>query len=858
MARYNFREAEQTWQARWDEAQCFVAREEPGRPKSYVLEMFPYPSGRIHMGHVKNYTIGDLFARWRRAQGKNVLHPMGWDAFGLPAENAAHENKVHPAIWTRQNIASMREQLKSIGLSIDWTREVATCEPGYYRHEQWMFLKFLEAGLAYRKESWVNWDPVENTVLANEQVVDGMGWRSGAPVERRRLSQWFLKITEFADDLLHGLTTLDRWPDKVRTMQDNWIGKSSGLRMRWKLVGEAQEIDVYTTRPDTLFGASFLALSPEHPLIAARAKSDAGLAGFVAECRKSGTSEAAIEAQEKLGYDTGLRAQHPFEDRTIPVYAANFVLIEYGTGAIFGCPAHDARDFEFARKYKLPILPVVKANDGTNVAPDGSVFVGDESFNGPGTIVNSDFLNGKDVEDAKAAAIARIEQMGAGQGTTIYRLRDWGVSRQRYWGCPIPVIHCATCGAVPVPENQLPVVLPEDVTFDKPGNPLDHHPTWKHVACPTCGGKAQRETDTFDTFFESSWYFARFCSPHVTDKPFDRGAAEYWLPVDNYIGGIEHAVLHLLYARFFTRAMKKVGLIGIDEPFAGLFTQGMITHETYKSAAGQWLLPSEVQRDETGTWTLVADGSPVTLGRVEKMSKSKRNTVDPQEILERYGADSARLFILSDTPPERDMEWTEAGVEGAWRYASRLWRLAEDVAELGMDAAIDDDARGEDIMRAAHRAVALVDEQFEAFRLNSAVATIRTLSNFLEEQVKKGGFGQSGWPCIASATAILTQLIAPMMPHLAESMWQRLGRPGLVVDAAWPKVDPAMLVANSVTVAVQVNGKLKGTIDLPRDVANDDAQAAAVAVPAVAQALEGKQLRKVIVVPNRIVNLVVG
>jgi leucyl-tRNA synthetase len=858
MARYNFREAEQTWQARWEEANCFTAREEPGRPKSYVLEMFPYPSGRLHMGHVKNYTIGDLFARWRRAQGKNVLHPMGWDAFGLPAENAAHEHGVHPAIWTRQNIAAMRSQLKSIGLSLDWSREIATCEPDYYKHEQAIFLKFLEAGLAYRKESWVNWDPVENTVLANEQVVDGLGWRSGAPVERRRLSQWFLKITDFADDLLNGLTTLDRWPEKVRIMQENWIGKSSGLRMRWRLTGGAGEIEVYTTRPDTLFGASFLALSPEHPLIADRATRDPGLAAFVAECRKSGTSEAAIEAQEKQGYDTGLRAQHPFEDRTIPVYAANFVLIEYGTGAIFGCPAHDQRDFEFARKYGLPILPVVRAADGTNVDKDGQLFVGDEPFNGPGVIVNSGFLDGKDVEDAKRAAIARIEAMGQGQGTTIYRLRDWGVSRQRYWGCPIPIIHCAKCGVVPVPADQLPVVLPEDVTFDKPGNPLDHHPTWKHVDCPSCGGKAQRETDTFDTFFESSWYFARFCSPHVADRPFDRGAAQYWLPVDNYIGGIEHAVLHLLYARFFTRAMARVGLLDVEEPFAGLFTQGMITHETYKSPTGQWLSPAEVVRDEAGNWVAVADGAPVMPGRVEKMSKSKRNTVDPQTILERYGADAARLFILSDSPPERDMEWTEAGVEGAWRYVGRLWRLAEDVKALELATDPEDQARGLDILRAAHRAVAQIDEQFETFRINSAVATIRTLSNFLEEQVKKGGFGQAGRSAMQDASRVLVQLIAPMMPHLAESMWQLLGHEGLVVQAAWPLVDPAMLVAASVTVAIQVNGKLKGTVDLPRDVANDDARAAAVAVPAVAQAIAGKELRKVIVVPNRIVNLVVG
>ena len=582
--RYDFRASEQRWQRAWAERGCFRVDDVPSdnKPKYYVMEMFPYPSGKIHMGHVRNYTLGDVVARYKRARGFSVLHPMGWDAFGLPAENAARERNIHPAKWTWDNIAAMRAELQRMGLSLEWEREFATCDPAYYGHQQKLFLDFLRAGLVERKQSWVNWDPVDGTVLANEQVIDGRGWRSGALVEKKQLSQWFLKITDYAQELLDSLATLDRWPERVRLMQERWIGRSEGARLRFRLSGRSDEVEVYTTRPDTLYGMSFLALAPEHPLATAVADRDAAAAEFIAECRRMGTSEAAIETAEKRGYDTGLRVRHPFlPDATYPVWIANFVLMEYGTGAIFGCPAHDQRDLDFARKYKLDVMPVVLPPD----AEPSSFTVGSEAYVGPGSIFNSDFLDGLDVEAAKRAAIDRLEQLGVGHGEVNWRLRDWGVSRQRYWGCPIPIIHCDACGVVPVPDDQLPVKLPDDVTFDRPGNPLDHHPTWKHVACPVCGKPARRETDTFDTFVDSSWYFARYCSPHA-DVPVVRAAADHWMAVDQYIGGIEHAILHLLYSRFFARAMKQTGHLNVDEPFAGLFTQGMVTHESYRTAAG--------------------------------------------------------------------------------------------------------------------------------------------------------------------------------------------------------------------------------------------------------------------------------
>jgi len=852
MSRYNVKETEAKWQAEWERRGSFRATEDPTRPKYYVLEMFPYPSGRIHMGHVRNYTLGDVVARYRRALGYNVLHPMGWDAFGLPAENAARDQKIHPATWTYDNIATMRGELKRMGLSIDWSRELATCHPGYYAHQQKLFLDFMKAGLVYRKEAFVNWDPVDQTVLANEQVIDGRGWRSGAPVEKKKLAQWFLKITAYADELIDALRTLDRWPEKVRLMQENWIGRSSGAEIRFELKGRNDRLVVFTTRPDTLFGASFCAISPDHALAEELAKSDKKLAEFIAECRHAGTSEAAIEAQEKKGYDTGLRALHPFiKGKELPVYVANFVLIEYGAGAIFGCPAHDQRDLDFARKYGLPVIPVVRPRDAD------SIEIGDTAFTDDGIIYNSDFLNGLDVEAAKKEVGRRLEAMGAGRATTVYRLRDWLVSRQRYWGCPIPVIHCESCGIVPVPDSDLPVLLPDDVSFDRPGNPLDHHPTWKHVPCPQCSRSARRETDTFDTFVDSSWYFARFCSPRA-DVPVTREAVDYWLPVDQYIGGVEHAILHLLYSRFFTRAMKRTGYVKLDEPFTGLFTQGMVLHESYRDESGKWLYPEEVKKLPDGSAVHATTGRPVTVGRREVMSKSKKNVVAPATIIDTYGADTARLFMLSDSPPERDLEWTEAGVEGAWRYINRLWRLVSEppvpLPAPGTPQPSPLSPAANAAWRLVHKTIAAVTESLEGLRFNVAVAQIRTLSNTLET-LKGAGPGEA-W-VLAEGLRILAKLIGPMTPHLAEEMWAALGGQGLLCDQPWPKADPALIVDDVVKIAVQVNGKLRATIDLPRDADEESVKAAALAAPTVVAAMAGKPVRKVIVVPNRIVNVVV-
>ncbi len=849
--RYNPKTAEAKWQDAWRAGKTFEVSEDAKRKKFYTLAMFPYPSGRLHMGHVRNYALSDVVARYKRAQGFNVLNPMGWDAFGLPAENAAIENNTHPAEWTYKNIAVMKEQMQKLGLAFDWSREIATCGPEYYRHEQKFFLDFLKAGFAYQKESFVNWDPIDNCVLANEQVVDGRGWRSGALVERRKLKQWFLKITDFAEDLLQGLDELKGWPEKVRIMQENWIGKSQGLRLTFDIVAndiaKDSAVEIFTTRPDTLFGASFVALSPDHPLAAQVAESNGDVAAFIAECRAQGTSEAVIEAAEKKGVYTGLQVAHPFIDgATLPVYVANFVLIDYGTGAIFGCPAHDQRDLDFARKYKLAVLPVVIPDD----ADPKAFTVGDEAYSGPGKLHNSGFLDGMSVEDAKAAAIKKIEGMGKGTGTTLYRLRDWGVSRQRYWGCPVPVIHCEKCGIVPVPESQLPVQLPNDVDFSKPGNPIANHPTWKHTDCPQCGGKAERETDTFDTFFESSWYQFRFCDPHNAQKGFDADKANYWGPVDQYIGGIEHAVMHLLYARFFTRALKACGHLNISEPFAALFTQGMITHETYKDDNGKWLYPADITRGHNGEWTKVSDGSPVTVGRVEKMSKSKKNTVDPIEILENYGADAARLFVLSDSPPDRDLEWTESGIDGAFKYLNRLWRLVSLPApEKPSGKAVD----ALELKRKLHRTIAEMTADLDAFHFNKAVARLRELTNMMEDFKAAGGDNA----VLREAIDAVIVLMNPMMPHLAEELWHGLGNTTLVADQSWPKADPALVANDTVTMAIQVNGKLRATITMNRDLPAKEAEGIALADPAVQKALEGAAPKKVIVVPNRIVNVVV-
>ena len=870
--RYTPETEESRWQAIWDERQVYACSNDDPRPKYYVPEMFPYPSGRIHMGHVRNYTMGDVIARYKRAKGFNVLHPMGWDAFGMPAENAAMQNRIHPRDWTYDNIATMRAQLKSMGLSIDWSREFATCDLEYYAQQQKLFLDFWRAGLVDRKLSKVNWDPVDQTVLANEQVIDGRGWRSGALVEQRELTQWFFKISEMADDLLQSLDELGRWPGKVRLMQQNWIGRSEGLRIFFELVRDGVDdgiyddfanVAIYTTRPDTLFGASFIALSPDHPLTRRLAEADAALESFREACRRIGTTTEAIEKAEKQGYDTGLRMRHPLvPGETLPVYVANFVLMDYGTGAIFGCPAHDQRDLDFARKYGLPVTPVVLP---TGADPAG-FSIGEEAYTGPGRLFNSDFLDGMTVEEAKDAVATRLEAraLATGRGMPqarreeLFRLRDWGISRQRYWGCPIPMIHCPACGTVPVPDDQLPVELPADVTFDRPGNPLDRHPTWKHVACPSCGGPATRETDTMDTFVDSSWYFARFTAPRAA-TPTIPDVANAWLPVDQYIGGVEHAILHLLYSRFFTRAMDRTGHLSLKEPFAGLFTQGMVTHETYKDAAGRWVFPKDVVKRDGGA-VHAETGEPITVGPIESMSKSKKNVVDPDTIIATYGADTARWFMLSDTPPERDIEWTDAGVEGAWRFVQRVWRLVGELAERrGQASGTAGDGSPEivaEVRKACHRALVAVESDIEQLAFNRAVARIYELANALQRAL--GGNGASALPreTVEECGRILVMLFSPMMPHLAETCWERLGFPGLVAEAPWPEADRALLVEDEITLPVQVNGRKRAEITVGKGTASEEIERAVLALEEVVRHLEGRPAKRVIVVPERIVNVV--
>jgi leucyl-tRNA synthetase len=848
---YSAAEIEQKWQAAWDKADVFSTPNDAKNP-FYVLEMFPYPSGRIHMGHLRNYAIGDVMARFKLAQGFDLLHPMGWDAFGLPAENAAIQNNVNPKAWTKQNIEDMRANLQSIGLSYDWDREIATCWPEYFKHEQAFFLKFLEAGLAYQKESMVNWDPVDQTVLANEQVIDGCGWRSGAPVERKTLRQWFLKITDFAEDLLGGLETLKGgWPEHVIAMQEKWIGKSVGATIHFSINDRDDTLEVYTTRPDTLFGASFCAISPYHPLATELAKDNPALQAFVKKCDAVGVSNEAIEKAEKEGVDTGLTIQHPFEDRALPLYVANFVLMEYGSGAIFACPAHDQRDLDFARKYGLLVTPVI--------LPQGSdtIEIENESYTGPGTLINSDFLNGMKVKDAKNEVIKRLLDRKMGEKAINYRLRDWGVSRQRYWGCPIPIIYCDACGVVPVPEDQLPVELPDDVSFDKPGNPLDRNEGWKKVDCPKCSKPAERETDTFDTFFESSWYFARYINPTLADAGFKKEDANRFLPVDKYIGGVEHAVLHLLYARFFTRALKHIGLLDVEEPFKGLLTQGMVCHETYKDKDGNWLYPQDVEKKDGG-FVHAKSGEVVTAGRSEKMSKSKLNIVDPAGIIKHYGADTARLFMLSDSPPERDLEWTDGGVEGARRYIDRLWKLTNTHKEAVQAADDADLSKAEGALSKlrtkTHQTIAAVTDDLERFHLNRAVARIRELTNALEELKPHDGPSNA---VLKEGLEVAIKLLNPMLPHLTEEMWHVLGNAESLAGAGyWPVADAALMVEDTITIAIQVNGKLKSTLEMKRDVDEDTAKEAALAEENVKAAVSGKEIKRVIVVPNRIVNVV--
>ena len=856
MSRYRPTEIEPKWQAAWDAAGTHAARRDDAKPKYYVLEMFPYPSGRIHIGHTRNYTMGDVIARYKRATGHNVLHPMGFDAFGMPAENAAMEQGGHPKDWTYQNIRIMRDQMKPLGFAIDWSREFATCDPEYYGQQQALFLDFLEKGLVYRKNATVNWDPVDMTVLANEQVIDGKGWRSGAEVERRELTQWFFRISDFSEELLDAIDGLDNWPAKVKLMQQNWIGQSRGLQFSFSLAEAAaghDRVEVYTTRPDTLMGASFIGISPDHPLAKALERDSDDIAAFNAECRRTGTSEEALETAEKLGFDTGLKARHPFEAGwELPVYIANFILMDYGTGAIFGCPAHDQRDLDFARKYRLPVISTYAPTEGDSdyTAPEdgGEAYVPAKSEK----VRYVKGFAGAEVQtgvEGVETAIAFCESNGVGQGVTKYRLRDWGLSRQRYWGCPIPVVHCDTCGVVPEKKENLPVRLPDDVSFDQPGNPLDRHPTWRDVPCPACGRPAKRETDTMDTFVDSSWYFARFTAPDA-ETPTRMEDAAYWMNVDQYIGGIEHAILHLLYSRFFARAMHICGHLpeSAIEPFDALFTQGMVTHEIYVTRDERdrpvYHLPEHVEWTESGA-RLGATGEAVEVIPSAKMSKSKKNVVDPERIISQYGADTARWFVLSDSPPERDVEWTAAGAEAAHKHLSRVYRLAADVAGAPETGTGDDDLR-----RAMHKAVHDVTMGIETFGFNAAIAKLYAFTNTVAKST-------AGRAARGEAVRTLAQVMAPMTPHLAEEIWEILGGEGLVAEAPWPQADPAMLVEDTVTLPIQVNGKRRSEITVAKDLDPAEVEKLALADDAVIKALAGGQPKKLIVVPGRIVNVVV-
>lgn len=874
--RYNPKDVEPRWRKAWDERSLYRTDNDDPRPKYYVLEMFPYPSGRIHMGHVRNYTLGDVVARYKRAKGFNVLHPIGWDAFGLPAENAARDNRVNPREWTYANIATMKAQLLNMGLSWDWSREIATCDPSYYKHQQALFLDFWQAGLVERKSAKVNWDPVDMTVLANEQVIDGKGWRSGAVVEQRDLTQWFLKITAYAQELLDGLDGLEHWPDKVKLMQRNWIGRSEGLLVRFALEpagapADMPELLCFSTRVDTLFGATFMAIAPEHPLALALARDNAGLSAFIAECRRVGTSESAIETTEKLGFDTGLRVRHVLDpNRSLPVFVGNFVLMSYGTGAVFGCPAHDQRDLDFARKYGLPVTPVVLPPG----ADPAAFAIGDEAYVGPGTMINSEFLNGLGDEEAWETVARRLEGSTrdghpVGQRKVNFRLRDWLISRQRYWGCPIPVIHCDDCGAVPVDRTSLPVVLPDDVSFDRPGNPLDHHPTWKHCACPSCGKPARRETDTMDTFGDSSWYFARFTDPDNAQAPTTLSAVDGptgWLPVRQYIGGVEHAILHLLYSRFVTRAMKLTGHLNtVEEPFEGLFTQGMVVHETYRDSAGVYVLPADVRIDSDGTTrhaVHLETGAKIEIGPIEKMSKSKKNVVDPDEIIASYGADTARWFVLSDSPPDRDVIWSEEGVQGASRFVHRLWRLTNEIRALAGPARARPDAFGEEattLRRAAHKALQAVETDLEKLAFNRCVAHIYSLANQISKAIDQMTTDNPDADmafALREAGGFLVQMVSPMMPHLGEECWLALGCGGFVTEAVWPSVDPDLLIDDTIMLPVQVNGRKRDEVVVPAKADPATIEATVRSLGSVIRAMEGRPIKKVIVVPGRIVNVV--
>ena len=843
--RYNAKVTEPKWQFAWEKSQSFKATPDT-REKYYVLEMFPYPSGRIHMGHVRNYTMGDVVARYKSAVGFNVLHPMGWDAFGMPAENAAMEKNVHPGDWTYQNIADMRAQLKPMGLSIDWSREFATCDPEYYGQQQSMFIDMMSKGLVYRKNAVVNWDPVDMTVLANEQVENGKGWRSGALVERKELTQWFFKISEYSDELLNALDGLENWPEKVRTMQKNWIGKSQGLQFDFKTSGAPkgfEKLEVYTTRPDTLFGASFAAISCDHPLAKELEKNNTDIANFNLECRQIGTTQEALETAEKKGYNTGITVTHPFNDAwEMPVYIANFILMGYGTGAIFGCPAHDQRDLDFARKYDLIVTPVVCPTDQN---PD-TFSIKEEAYTGVGNLINSRFLDGLTIEEGKSEVIRRISEQGMGQATTNYRLRDWGVSRQRYWGCPIPVIHCEKCGVVAEKKENLPITLPKDVSFDKPGNPLDRHEEWRNCKCPSCGSDALRETDTMDTFVDSSWYYARFTAPDSM-TPTSEKEANYWMNVDQYIGGVEHAILHLLYSRFFARAMNATGHLPKKaiEPFNALFTQGMVCHATYQDPDGKWLNPDEIKQSESGEY-ITLDGKNVTVGQSIKMSKSKKNVVDPDDIIDQYGADTARWFVMSDSPPERDVEWTASGAEAAWKHLQRVWRLTVEITE---DSSADT-SKDIELEKAKNIAIDAVTNGVEGFAFNKSIAALYQFTNILAKSAASKN---------AKIDAMLTmaQLMQPMTPHLAEEIWSTLGGDGLVTEAKWPILDASMLINDTIVLPIQVNGKRRDEIQVNVDLSKDEIEKIVLERQSVLRILDGNAPKKIIVVPGKIVNVVI-
>ena len=823
---------DQKWQKIWEERKVFQVENNASKPKYYVLEMFPYPSGKIHAGHLRNYTIGDVISRFMTRKGYNVLHPMGWDAFGLPAENAAIQNNTHPAKWTYANIDHMKAQMKSLGLSYDWTREVASCDSDYYKHEQKFFLELLAKGLAYQKESLVNWDPVDQTVLANEQVENGRGWRSGAIVEKKSLTQWFLKITDYADELLEDLKSLKDWPESVKIMQENWIGKSQGAEVKFQIKGLEESIKIYTTCPDTLFGASFIAVSYNHPILS-QINITPEIQVCIDKCAHQSTAAADVETAEKEGVDTGLRVLHPFDSSIeIPVYIANFVLMDYGTGAIFGCPAHDMRDFEFASKYHLPIKQVIESSEPL-------------PYIGAGTIVNSEFLDGLSTLDAKKASIKKLEELGLGKGVTQYRLRDWGISRQRYWGCPIPIIHCSACGIVPEKDENLPVTLPEDVVFDGRGNPLSHHPSWKHTTCPKCSGEALRETDTFDTFFESSWYFTRFANNKAKDIT-DKEACKYWMPVDQYIGGVEHAILHLLYARFFTKAMNDTGHLDVREPFNALLTQGMVLHATYKDEDGNWVYPDDVIKNGEH-FTHKVTGQKVTQGKVEKMSKSKLNVVDVETMLGTYGADTLRIMTMSDSPPEKELEWSNAGLEGSHRFVGRLSTMASSLE--GVVMADPANHAGSKLLKVIHDTIKYVTEDIQTFSLNKAVARCRELYNGLADS--------NDMPLVKYGFNILLQLLNPFIPHITEELWSKDNKEMLCMTP-WPVHNEAYIVENTVTLAIQVNGKLRATAEFAKDLSADQIKKDVLEIEAVMKHVEGKEVKNIIVVPGKIVNIVVG